>query len=152
MATSTAAGRSLLVSRVRCELSCVGHCTAKVAYHHDNNGTQASNADSSQLAVGGDAKEPAVWDVTTQQCLLAFKAGKPTRAGNMLLPCTTTLTWLEDGCVVAGTAKHRLLVYDQRVGRRPQMEQEWGDSKVTAATACTQGMSTLSFVHECFVF
>lgn len=85
--------------------------------------------------MGGDAKEPALWDLSTHQCLVTFKAGKPSRAGNMLLPCTTALTWLEDGCVVAGTAKHRLLMYDQRAGRRPQLEQEWGDSKVTAATA-----------------
>lgn len=90
--------------------------------------------------MGGDAKEPALWDVATQQCLVAFKAGKPTRAGNMLLPCTTALTWLADGCVIAGTGKHRLLLYDQRAGKRPQMEQLWGEAKVTAAVKCNQGL------------
>ena len=34
--------------------------------------------------------------------------------------------------VLAGTAKHKLWLYDLAVGKRPQMELSWGETKITA--------------------
>ena len=34
--------------------------------------------------------------------------------------------------VLAGTAQHKLWLYDLKVGRRPQMDIAWGEAKITA--------------------
>ena len=34
--------------------------------------------------------------------------------------------------VLAGTAQHKLYLYDLSVGKRPQMDLSWGETKITA--------------------
>ena len=34
--------------------------------------------------------------------------------------------------VLAGTAQHKLWLYDLKIGKRPQMDLAWGEAKITA--------------------
>ncbi len=41
--------------------------------------------------------------------------------------------------VLVGTAKHKLYLYDPRVGKRPQLDVSWGEARVTALAAPEDG-------------
>ena len=41
--------------------------------------------------------------------------------------------------VLVGTGKHKLYLYDPRVGKRPQLEVSWGEARVTALAAQEDG-------------
>ncbi|KAF5835052.1 hypothetical protein DUNSADRAFT_7996 [Dunaliella salina] len=64
------------------------------------------------------------------------------RCGLVDLPHLTAATFIPDPSnqlVVVGTIKHKLWMYDLRAGKRPQVEMEWGDARVTALVADPDG-------------
>ncbi|GAX76123.1 hypothetical protein CEUSTIGMA_g3566.t1 [Chlamydomonas eustigma] len=109
------------------------------------------------IALGGEGHNVQVWDLATQKEVFHAKGGKPNKVGLVDLPHITAITFLpshtrnsaistaqETGPtsgtepsapllkVLAGTARHKLWLYDLVKGRRPQLELIWGESKITA--------------------
>jgi hypothetical protein len=51
----------------------------------------------------------------------------------------------------AGTADHKLWLYDVRVGRRPQVDLSWGSSRITDVQMDPRGEARLSVRHAMFI-
>lgn len=101
---------------------------------------QAVHGPSGLLACVGEGVQLSVYDVAAQSAAFQAKGGKPNRVGNVDLPHGTAVAYVPGPSgsgaagqlVLVGTAKHKLWLYDTRVGKRPQMDLAWGESRVTA--------------------
>jgi ribosome biogenesis protein NSA1 len=113
-------------------------------------GMQALDGTQARMALGGEGCHVALWDLATQQQTWQAKGSKPNRAGLVDKPHITALAclpertppWVGAGrepCMLVGTAGHKLLLYDPGSGRRPQLELDWGDARVTAMTLARDG-------------
>ncbi len=94
----------------------------------------------------------AVWSLAHRKEVYRAKGGKPNRVGLVDLPHVTAVAFLPAAAaappgpagaepeeagppplrLLAGTAKHKLWLYDLAAGKRPQLEVAWGETRVTA--------------------
>ncbi|DBA78806.1 TPA: hypothetical protein ACH3X1_008702 [Trebouxia sp. C0004] len=94
------------------------------------------------IALACNGSELGVWDLQKQQRSYHAKGNKPNRIGLVDKPWNTCAAFLpgSDGQkVVVGTAYHKLRLYDVK-SRRPALDIEFGEAKVTALAAQTNGM------------
>lgn len=86
------------------------------------------------IALACNGSELSIWDLQKQQKSYHAKGNKPNRIGLVDKPWNTTAAFLpgSDGQrVVVGTAYHKLRLYDVK-SRRPALDLEFGEAKVTA--------------------
>ena len=119
----------------------------------------ALSGDGAALAAGGEGCQLGLWDVAAGARAWQAKGAKPSAVGLVDLPHVTAAAFYEGAyeaparapgsgggdtpgagalgrrVVVAGTAGHKLLLYDTAAGRRPQLELAWRDARVTALAA-----------------
>lgn len=96
--------------------------------------TLALDHEGSRAAVGGEGCQISIFDLNTKQRMFKGKGPKPDHLGLVEPPFLTASTFLPASNpyqVLVGTVKHKLLMYDIRVGQRPQMKVDWGEFRVT---------------------
>ncbi|KAA6423488.1 MAG: hypothetical protein FRX49_06548 [Trebouxia sp. A1-2] len=94
------------------------------------------------IALACNGSELGIWDLQKQQRSYHAKGNKPNRIGLVDKPWNTAAAFLpgSDGQkVVLGTAYHKLRLYDVK-SRRPALDIDFGEAKVTALAAQTNGM------------
>ena len=93
------------------------------------------------IALAGNGSELGIWDLQKQQRSYHAKGNKPNRIGLVDKPWNTAAAFLPGSYgqkVVVGTAYHKLRLYDVK-SRRPAVDIEFGEAKVTALAAQTNG-------------
>ena len=94
------------------------------------------------VALACNGSELSIWDLQQQQRSYQAKGNKPNRIGLVDKPWNTAVAFLpgSDGQkVVVGTAYHKLRLYDVK-SRRPALDLEFGEAKITALAAEDNGM------------
>ena len=102
--------------------------------------TYATDA-SMDVAFACNGSELGIWNLQTQQQSYHAKGNKPNRIGLVDRPWNTAAAFLpgsEGQKVVVGTAYHKLRLYDVK-SRRPALDMEFGDAKITALAAQSNG-------------
>ena len=102
---------------------------------------QAVNEASTQAALACHGSELGIWDLQQQQQSYHAKGGKPNKLRLVDKPHNTALAFLPDSNsqrVVVGTAYHKLRVYDIK-SRRPALEMEFGEARITAVAPESNG-------------
>ena len=93
------------------------------------------------IALACHGSELSIWDVGQQKKLYQAKGNKPNRIGLVDKPWNTAAAFLpsSDGKMVAvGTAYHKLRIYDVK-SRRPALDMQFGEAKITALAAQSNG-------------
>ena len=93
------------------------------------------------IALACNGSELGIWDLQKQQRSYHAKGNKPNRIGLVDKPWNTAAAFLPGSYgqkVVVGTAYHKLRLYDVK-SRRPAVDIEFGEAKVTALAAQTNG-------------
>ena len=110
------------------------------------------------VAVGGESCNAEVWDLSSSSSVFKAKGGKPDKLGLVDKVNCTVLTFLPSLkpafstkdkqeasppplTLVSGTASHKLYVYQLAVGRRPQLDLPFGETRVTAIVPDPEGGS-----------
>lgn len=112
--------------------------------------SQAYDAGSATLAVGCEGSELRLYAASNGEQVYVARGGRRNRIGLVDKAWNTALALLGQGdgggdaettpetapnslprCAV-GTGYHKLRLYDPRVGKRPQLDADWGEARVTA--------------------
>ncbi|QDZ20443.1 WD40 repeat domain-containing protein [Chloropicon primus] len=89
-----------------------------------------------KIATGGRENNLKVWDLETGEAVFVGRSPKPNELGIWDKPWITCMSFLPQASptsqvILCGTANHQLRLYDWRVKRRPVMELEWGENRIT---------------------
>ena len=101
------------------------------------------------IALACNGSELGIWDLQKQQRSYHAKGNKPNRIGLVDKPWNTAAAFLPGSHgqkVVVGTAYHKLRLYDVK-SRRPALDIEFGEAKVTALAAHTNGTLLVTSLH-----
>lgn len=97
------------------------------------------------IALACNGSELSLWDLERRQKQYQAKGNKPNRIGLVDKPWNTAVAFLpgSDGQKVAvGTAYHKLRIYDVK-SKRPALDMQFGESKVTALAPQSNGQQFL---------
>ena len=103
---------------------------------------QAVNEGGTQAALACQGSELGIWDLQQQQRSYHAKGGKPNKLRLVDKPHNTAVAFLPGSSsqrLVVGTAYHKLRLYDVK-SRRPTLDLEFGEAKITAVAPQQDGM------------
>ena len=99
---------------------------------------------SDRLAVGSEGAELRVYDLAapSQPPAYTAKGGKPNKVGLVDRPWNSALAFLPGSAgkkIVIGTGLHKFRLYDESVGKRPQIDIAFGEARITAVAPEADG-------------
>lgn len=102
----------------------------------------AFDPQSGLLAIGCKGAELRLIDINTGQTAFTAKGGKPNKVGVVDPAWNTALAFVPGSGgkkIIVGTGHHKLRMYDTTVGKRPQLDIPFGETRITALALESDG-------------